>query len=115
MGKIEVRGVDPPDSDPPDAPAQGVKGTGTGSGVTKRMAWEEGERRARGEWEKDLYSVNENKNGLGAKRRKRGWVGDNKEVVVWEGEGEAVRGLLEWKGGEDGSEVFPSTLPWEEE
>lgn len=89
--------------------------------MTKRMIWEEGERRACAEWEKDLYGVGENEDGkgLGAKRRKRGWVGDdsNKGVVVWEGEGEGdgVRGLLEWRGGKDGKEVFPGRLPWEGE
>lgn len=80
--------------------------------MTSRMVWEEGERRACREWEVDLYGVGEN--GLGAKRRGRGWVGDC-EGVVWGGEGEAVRGLLEWKGGQNGREVFPGRLPWEKE
>ena len=126
VDKIDVRGVDPPDSDPDplDTHVQGVEGaqgtgTGTGTGMksemTNRMLWEDGERRACQEWEKDSYGVNLNKNGLGAKRRKRGWVEDNKGVVVWKGEGEVVRELLEWKGGEDGREVFPWRLPWEEE
>lgn len=111
MNKIDVRGVNPPDSDPSES-------SKNPTGLTKREIWEEGERKACAEWERDLYGVfeDENKKGLGAKRRKRGWTEEsNEKVVVWEGEGKEVRGFLEWRGGRDGREVFPGRLPWEEE
>lgn len=81
--------------------------------MAKRVMWEEGERRACREWGWDLYGVDED--GLGKKRRMRGWVGEGEGVVVWEGEGEGVRELMGWKGGESGREVFPGRVPWEEE
>lgn len=104
MGKIDVRGLDPP-----DAPIHHGKGPEKSS----RMVWEDGERRACKEWEADLYGVGER--GLGRKRRGRGWGMGGGEGLVWEGEGECVRALMAWKGGDDGREVFPGSLPWEED
>jgi hypothetical protein len=108
--RIQVRGIDPPDSfpGPPDGDSDAVKGQ------QRRKVWEEGENQACSDWERDLYGVNEE--GLCAKRRKRGWVGDG-AVEVWDGEedGNGVRALIRWRGGEDGKQVFPGRLPWEED
>lgn len=60
------------------------------------------------EWREDRYGVGE---VLGGKRRKRGWKG-GEGVVIGEGVGEGVRGLVEWRGGETGREVYPGELPW---
>jgi hypothetical protein len=51
---------------------------------------------------------------LADKRRARGWRGDAAEAVA-EGQEEAVRRLLCWRGGKSGVELFPERLPWEDE
>lgn len=77
--------------------------------VTPRWALDEGETlRGYGVWKGDLYGVGE---VLGGKRMQRGWrVG--MEGVVGERCEEGVRGLLVWRGGESGSEVYGGSLPW---
>lgn len=75
-----------------------------------------------GPWKRDSYGAGEM---LGGKRMRRGWDGgvgvngwvdglvmgagmENRERD-WEG----VRGLLEWRGGESGVEIYPGSLPWD--
>lgn len=90
-------------------------------------------------WRRDPYAAAE---ALARKRASRGWDGGERvkawvdglragggtEGEGWrvrgggEGEGcgmamgekdwEGVRGLLEWKGGESGVEIYPGLLPW---
>lgn len=58
----------------------------------------------------DLYGTGD---VLSKKRLNRRW---DAEVGIPEvaGElGDVVKQLLLWTGGEDGTEVFPHTLPWE--
>ncbi len=112
--RIQVRGIDPPDSFPgalegPDGGLDAGKGQ-----QRRRKVWEEGEKQACSDWERDLYGVNED--GFGAKRRKRGWMGDG-DIEIWDGEedGNGVRALIRWRGGENGNQVFPGRLPWEED
>lgn len=81
------------------------------------MELEEGERRRGfGAWEEDLYGVGE---FLGGKRWARGWreeVGVRGVLGGVEGEErDGVRGLLEWRGGGDGREIFGGWVPWLEE
>ena len=72
---------------------------------------DEGEReRGYGIWKGDLYGVGE---VLVAKRRGRGWV-EGTLGVMGEGSEEVVRGLLRWRGGESGVQVYGGVLPWEE-
>ena len=81
--------------------------------VTPNRELEEGERRMGwGVWEGDLYGRGP---VLGGKRRGRGWVEGEGEGYVDVGvSDEGVRGLLEWRGGETGVEVFGARLPWDE-
>lgn len=77
--------------------------------------WEEGEDGACREWERDLYGLDEE--GLGAKRKRRGWMGDG-VIELWNGDEDdenGVRAFMRWKGGGSGREVFPGRLPWEED
>lgn len=79
-------------------------------------------------WRADLYGLGE---VLGGKRVRRGWDGGAMvkrwiEGLVGRGElvgggekggtgeeyWEGVRGLLEWRGGESGVEIYPGSLPW---
>ncbi|KAL8725558.1 MAG: hypothetical protein Q9166_007281 [cf. Caloplaca sp. 2 TL-2023] len=91
-------GIDPPES------------------VTSKKDLEEGERmRGYGLWKGDLYGVGA---GLAGKRVARGW---KERLMVknllWDLEGmerEQVQGLLEWRGGTDGTEIYPEKLPWDE-
>lgn len=121
LSRIEVRGIDPPPDDysfPHHEDYLGSVEVGRPKTGAGRMAWEEGEKRACREWEGDLYGVRADEKGnlgLGAKRKRRGWGGERGVDILWEGEGEGVRGLVAWKGGESGKEVFPEGLPWEEE
>lgn len=108
--RVRFVGIDPPED------------------VTSRGNLEEGEReRGWGAWVEDLYGVGA---VLAGKRERRGWreervemlrkfMGEDTDVVTrlkrFEGEGgDMVMGLVEWKGGMDGREVFPGRLPWEE-
>ena len=75
----------------------------------------EGERvRGYGAWREDLYGVGK---ALGGKRMGRGWrlekVGEVLGMFEVE-EREMIRGLLEWKGGENGKEVYPGLLLWDQ-
>lgn len=60
-----------------------------------------------GRWKVDMYGVGE---VLARKRVARGWKGqlDIEEYVERE-----VGGLLEWKGGVSGVEVYGGPLPWD--
>lgn len=85
-------GIDPPES------------------VTPRRILDEWEElRGYGVWKGDLYGVGE---VLGGKRAQRGWQ-ERMEEVVGEGCDEGVRGLLEWRGGGSGVEVYDGALPWD--
>lgn len=86
-------GIDPPESVTPRSALQDVRG-----GVVGAMR----------EWEGDRYGVGE---GLGGKRRRRGWEWGN-EGVLGEGVERGVRGLVEWRGGETGREIYAGELPW---
>lgn len=78
--------------------------------VTPRRVLERGEEeRGWGAWRRDLYGVGE---VLGGKRSGRGWV-EEKGERLGEGLGEGVKGLLAWKGGESGVEIFGGRLPWD--
>lgn len=80
--------------------------------VSPKRELEEGEaKRGWGLWRRDLYGVGE---ALGGKRRLRGWSESEEEVVARES-GEGVRGLLAWKGGPSGVEVYEGPLPWDQE
>ena len=73
---------------------------------------EKGERkRGVGSWRGDLYGRG---SVLAEKRRKRGWVDGREVELVGEVSDEGVRGLVEWRGGEGGSEVWSGRLPWDE-
>lgn len=77
--------------------------------VTPRKELESGEReRGYGVWEGDLYGVG---SVLGGKRGKRGWE-DGALEVVGKGKEEGVEGLLRWRGGAEGKEVYRGRLPW---
>lgn len=92
LSKITYIGIDPPED------------------VTPRKELEIGEReRGYGVWEGDLYGVG---SVLGGKREKRGWEGCGSEVVGKGKEG-SVNGLLKWRGGADGKEVYQGILPWD--
>lgn len=91
--RIRLIGIDPPEH------------------VTLRAVLEKGEReRGYGVWRGDVYGVGEM---LGRKRAVRGWI-EGMEAVVGVGEGEGVRELLGWRGGESGVEIYPGRLPWDE-
>ena len=104
--KVTFIGIDPPEE------------------VTSRASLDQGEReRGFGLWKDDLYGVGA---ALEETRRRRGWKGWTKEVLDgilgrdglegFEGkEREMVKALLEWKGGENGTEIFPGNLPWVQE
>ncbi len=78
--------------------------------MTPRSELEKGEReRGFGVWEGDLYGVGD---VLGGKREKRGWE-DRALEVVGRGKEEGVLGLLRWRGGADGKEVYGGELPWD--
>ena len=62
-------------------------------------------------FERDPYAV---RAPLADKRVARGWRDAGLEAVA-EGHDEAVRRLLRWRGGPSGREVFPETLPWEDQ
>lgn len=80
--------------------------------MTPRCVLDQGEReRGYGVWERDLYGVG---SVLGAKREMRGWEHSAFEAVG-KGKEESVDGLLEWKGGADGKEVYEGRLPWDRE
>ena len=49
---------------------------------------------------------------LSGKREKRGWEHCALEKVG-KGKEESVDGLLEWRGGVDGKEVYEGRLPWD--
>ena len=82
--------------------------------VTPQEELREGERlRGRGVWEGDMYGAGEVLNG---KREARGWKREMIDEVLKALKGEEreeVRGLLEWKGGEDGRTIYPGSLPWD--
>ncbi len=88
-------GIDPPES------------------VSPRKGLENGERlRGYGVWKGDLYGVGEI---LKEKRVGRGWREESVGELLESLEGaemELVKGLLEWKGGEDGKERYGGELPW---
>ncbi|KAL9613061.1 MAG: hypothetical protein Q9167_002360 [Letrouitia subvulpina] len=78
--------------------------------VTPARELMEGETlRGRGAWEQDLYGTGIT---LRQKREKRGWRGGPDEKVIMEGLENDVCGLMRWKGGEGGSEVYAGSLPW---
>lgn len=84
--------------------------------ITPGWKLEEGERKSgHGAWEGDLYGVGR---VLGGKREGRGWreeMGVEDVLGGLEGEErEGVKGLLGWRGGGDGREVFGGWVPWEE-
>lgn len=73
--------------------------------ITSRRVLDEGEKRdGFGRWVGDLYGVGEELRG---KRIGRGWRGCYRGEVD-----EDVKGLLEWRGGETGREVYAGRLPW---
>ena len=77
--------------------------------MTPKKVLEQGEReKGYGVWEGDLYGVG---SVLEEKRVKRGWD-DGVLRVLGRGKEEGVKGLLKWKGGADGNEVYEDELPW---
>lgn len=76
----------------------------------RRELLEGEERRGWGVWRGDLYGCG---SVLAGKRRMRGWGGKEEEGVIGRGCGEGVGGLLKWKGGESGVEVYGGSLPWD--
>ena len=94
LAKFAYLGIDPPED------------------VTPKRVLEQGEREnGYGVWEGDWYGVG---SVLGEKRVKRGWD-DGVLRILGTGKEEGVKGLLEWKGGADGKEVFEDELPWDGE
>lgn len=92
LSKLTYIGIDPPED------------------VTPRKELEKGEReRGYGVWDGDLYGVG---SVLGKKREQRGWE-DCALEVVGKGKEERVDGLLKWRGGADGKEVYRGRLPWD--
>ena len=75
----------------------------------------EGERvRGYGAWNEDLYGVGE---VLWGKRVGRGWRAEEVGGILEKFEGEEremIKGLLEWRGGEDGNELYSGRLPWDQ-
>jgi len=67
-------------------------------------------RNARDPFRLDPYGV---RAPLADKRVARGWHDASLEAVG-DGQGQAVRRLLRWRGGVSGWAVFPDVLPWEE-
>ncbi len=91
IDRVRYIGIDPPES------------------VTSQESLRKGEEeKGYGVWKGDWYGVGD---VLGRKRRERGWV----EGVLEGGMGEGVRGLLGWRGGGSGVEVFGGRVPWDEE
>lgn len=78
--------------------------------MTGKESLEKGEReRGYGVWKGDLYGVGDL---LGGKRAQRGWEEGCLEEMG-RGVEEVVRGLLVWRGGDGGTEIFGGKLPWE--
>lgn len=92
LSQITYIGIDPPED------------------VTPISFLEQGEReRGYGVWKGDLYGVG---SVLGGKKEKRGWE-DGALDVAGNGKEESVAGLLQWRGGPDGKEVYKGRLPWD--
>lgn len=78
--------------------------------MTPRSVLEQGEReKGYGVWKDDLYGAG---SVLGGKREQRGWK-DCASEAVGKGKEEGVEGLLKWRGGADGKEVYEGRLPWD--
>jgi hypothetical protein len=60
----------------------------------------------------DLYGIGDT---LSRKRLNRRWDAGTSIPELTDGLEDVVNQLLHWKGGEDGTEVFPHSLPWENE
>jgi len=60
----------------------------------------------------DLYGTGE---VLSKKRLNRRWDSDTSIPELSNGLEDVMKQLLQWTGGEDGTEVFPCPLPWEDE
>ncbi|KAL9629181.1 MAG: hypothetical protein Q9204_005418, partial [Flavoplaca sp. TL-2023a] len=97
VAKMSYIGLDPPES------------------VTPRKELAEGERvRGYGAWKEDLYGVGD---VLWGKRVGRGWRAEKAGEILEKFEGEEremIKGLLEWRGGEDGNELYSGRLPWDQ-
>jgi len=79
--------------------------------VTSRAELDDGEaKRGYGLWKEDWYGVGV---VLAKKRRDRGWV-EGRERELADGLEVGVRGLLAWKGGDTGVEVFNGDVPWDQ-
>lgn len=91
--RVRYVGIDPPET------------------VTSQESLIKGEEeRGYGVWKGDLYGVGD---VLGKKRVERGWE-EEMWGVVGEGLEDGVRGVLRWKGGGSGVEVYGGRLPWDE-
>lgn len=91
--KLIYVGIDPPEN------------------VSPKKELEAGEEtKGYGVWKKDLYGVRE---VLREKREKRGWSKSEEETVLSSVSEEGPRGLLMWKGGQVGVEIYGGELPWD--
>lgn len=58
----------------------------------------------------DLYGTGK---ALDKKRSNRRWNPETSIPELSDGLEDVVKQLILWTGGDDGTEVFPHTLPWE--
>lgn len=92
--KLIYIGIDPPEN------------------VSPKKELEAGEeKRGYGVWKGDLYGVRE---VLREKREKRGWSKAEEETVLSSVSEKGPRGLLVWKGGLEGVEIYGGELPWDQ-
>lgn len=92
LTKFAYIGIDPPED------------------VTPRSVLEQEEKeKGYGVWEGDLYGAG---SVIGGVRERRGWECGALEVVG-KSKDHSVEGLLKWRGGADGKEVYEGRLPWD--
>jgi hypothetical protein len=60
----------------------------------------------------DLYGIGPE---LSMKRQTRRWKPETSISILSDGLEDVVKRLLQWKGGQTGTEIFPQELPWERE
>lgn len=91
--KVIYVGIDPPENVSPKKELQAGE-----------------EKRGYRVWKRDLYGVQK---VLREKREKRGWSKAEEETVLSGVGEEGPRGLLVWKGGQEGGEIYGGELPWD--
>lgn len=101
-----------------------------GAGLWRRDAYGTGEvlgakRASRGwdggigvkRWVDGLVGVGLEKGLVGGEIEKGlvggGGIQKEEKEEIWEKDWHGIRGLLQWRGGESGTEIYPGSLPWD--